>query len=919
MRVLRVILIAVLCCSVLPEAQAADLRCWLAYDGYIPMSEPGGAEVVGKEGQFMQEFRYDPEETVQEGKMVYQKLYTSSGEFGYVDDRYLLTQKTALRVSASKEIFRKVRLSNSYSYVALESKAAKDLGKEVDPQKIVNIPAYSAPLASENRILRNHQLAALRFVFLETEDFVLVGRHFEFSDEKGRTAKDIITGWVQKNRTIEWNTRLAVEWNHLNAGSRKLPSVLFSEYRRYPDGREDLDEVQTENQIVIYAQGRAMFEAELQKLSVDPETLELVAQRRLQQEQLDALKKASSAADATRRSAAAAQLRKIQEQISARDIQQRALIEKLIQGQEDRWKISVSEPILVRDGQLQFQRMLPTDHQHRMPILREHALESPRLAEFSAYRVGGNAGFSGDAAEHEAKQRQLFVISDRLQFLDVQLVIDATSTMRSYITASMAALARIATELQAYKDVSVRLSVSFYRDKTWSAANPESILWFESYDYCDLPLSPLNVAEVRTQLNKVIEALETERRSEQVLQNRTAERFTELLESSPHPFFEMLHNGYKTEASGGGGGRESVFSGVRSAISETKGYRTNGMKLLIVIGDWGDNGDSNDTVERLSQFLSPAGAAPLGLSVIDVSAADERVVSHLGDSFEGVVATLNKRLNADLPTSDPRYTKIARIIRESSPERVSLAIRDQLNDMRQNVENARREIGNIRAEGYDGAGARLTAFAQRVLESGGVRVDELQRIRGAEVFRESLLPYPAAGEIGIRPNILMTRGELDRLVLALEPIAGRRIRDNQVVEGRSLKALMARAVDTLLGQAAQNMTFGEALEALTGLPAKSPLMRLQTDEDWELHENMIKKELERLTMVFFRLQDAQNNRFREYRWIDSKNQEGFPVRELVSEPTNPFGDNPEDSVPRSFRFDVEGLDYYWLDAELEYP
>ena len=150
MRVLRVISIAVVSCIILPEAQAADLRCWLAYDGYIPMSEPGGAEVVGKEGQFMQEFRYDPEETVQEGKMVYQKLYTSSGEFGYVDDRYLLTQKTALRVSASKEIFRKVRLSNSYSYVALESKAAKDLGKEVDPQKIVNIPAYSAPLARES-------------------------------------------------------------------------------------------------------------------------------------------------------------------------------------------------------------------------------------------------------------------------------------------------------------------------------------------------------------------------------------------------------------------------------------------------------------------------------------------------------------------------------------------------------------------------------------------------------------------------------------------------------------------------------------------------------------------------------------------------------------------------------------------------
>jgi hypothetical protein len=223
----------------------------------------------------------------------------------------------------------------------------------------------------------------------------------------------------------------------------------------------------------------------------------------------------------------------------------------------------------------------------------------------------------------------------------------------------------------------------------------------------------------------------------------------------------------------------------------------------------------------------------------------------------------------------------------------------------------------------------LTQTAKNALKAQGVKVDELKAILGAEIFRTAVIPYEKdlvdantdrvirRGSRGVRVNVLMRDVEVQRLVDALRGIVGEDIRPEHIPDGTSLKSLLTKAVETLSGEATSNKSFSEAVKAITGIPARSRLMGSAKDFDALLNDReKLKGELERLTEVRKRLEDARFGRYSILKWQDRKNPDGFPIRVLEYEETLPFSPPPE---TRSFSFAGSFDKYYWIDVETEYP
>ncbi|MEO2035853.1 MAG: hypothetical protein ABGZ35_27580, partial [Planctomycetaceae bacterium] len=210
----------------------------------------------------------------------------------------------------------------------------------------------------------------MRFVYKELKDYVLIGRLFSFDNAPGPRAHEVVTGWIPKNRTIKWNTRLAVEWNYENAIRRILPAMLFSEY--ISDEADPKAKVlgveETEARIVDFVRNRTALENEISNLRINNETTRLN----------------SRLAGAT-----GSVKKQLESDISKRDSDQAAAIDALLSEKFEHWHVPVSEPVVVTNGVMSFQRLKPTDHSSRMPVEDPYTFESVQLANYSGFVVGG--------------------------------------------------------------------------------------------------------------------------------------------------------------------------------------------------------------------------------------------------------------------------------------------------------------------------------------------------------------------------------------------------------------------------------------------------------------------------------------------------------------------------------------------------
>ncbi|MCA9067437.1 MAG: hypothetical protein KDA84_00840, partial [Planctomycetaceae bacterium] len=224
--------------------------------------------------------------------------------------------------------------------------------------------------------------------------------------------------------------------------------------------------------------------------------------------------------------------------------------------------------------------------------------------------------------------------------------------------------------------------------------------------------------------------------------------------------------------------------------------------------------------------------------------------------------------------------------------------------------------------------SQLTPLGKKALEADNVNIDQLQQKRG-EVFRKALTPIEiqSSDEIqnqsltqnGVRVNVLMSRTEVKNLYDALNQIVGEDIINKQIREKPSLKRLIANATVTVVGDDT-TLSFRDALETITGIPAQSQLLE-GADKIDELYKegnfDKLLKELEHLTEVRNRLRDALDNRYSELSWVDGKNSSNFDIREMKIKTVYPFGERQQPK--RSFQFGGVGEEYLWIDLQLEYP
>ncbi|MBC7965543.1 MAG: hypothetical protein H7Z17_06395 [Fuerstia sp.] len=844
----------------------------MAYDKYVPFIKPGDTRDLAKQSQFMEGFDYNPEENYQMGGKEYMKLYDAQSRvFGFVDSSFLVLSNRALEFFPNKDktatdprleknakpgakpvpggVSRKVRLANSVDFLKAEKPS----------DKTVVIPCFRRPEKSEVYKTGEYRLATLFFVYQEVPGYYLVGSEFSF---KVNQQREIVKGWIPKDRCIEWDTRLALEWNWRNWDKRSMPAVLFS------DGKDEFNQEESLQTVIKYIEKQGTLVGAVKQAKTHDAVVDLI----------------------------------------------------------NKQGVYIYEPFTLQASKLQFRRMEPSEA--RMPLLKDLRLADydPTIQRFNAYRVAATAGFKGTITEAERRslESQLKEISDSLSRLDVILVIDATASMRENIVAAVAAVAQIAAELRTDRSVTIQFALAFYRDRT-EDKEPD---WFTLFDYVPIPSHSLESRAARTAFDGLVVALNEERKASQSSLNTTRKAFSDLLKVAADPFFKLLEQAHGVEARGGGATpRESVLGGLREALTMAEADQRMSLKLAIVIGDRGDNGDSNETRQSIANLLIGRKQVPVALSVINVA-------GDLGAALETemgvIVDDLNQNFNKGLISSDPKYGRVARIMRAARPSDVSQTVVEQVAILKARALEAKREIQDAMAGNF--GMAITTPTARSALEAYGIKVADLQKIQGAEVYRTSILPFEIDHVVfdgsvdqqrGVRTNILMRKTEVQNLRDALKIIVGEDIRGRQIQDGDSLRGLVAKAVEAMVGELGKGKSFSEAMNTVAGLPTRSPLLSGSTEDFLKLvnSEKLLKSELERLTEVRKRLDDMLIDRFSRLEWVDGKDVDGFPTRILKSIAESPFGS----SKNRSFTFgDTESktdsdLKYYWVDVELEYP
>ncbi|MCA9068426.1 MAG: hypothetical protein KDA84_05865, partial [Planctomycetaceae bacterium] len=540
------------------EEESGPRIRYLAYHGYVPLKDAKTKErdFAAKPGSLGAMFQYEKKDNYQDGKIEYALLKDGDGRrFGYCDERYLMDKKAILESSITSKD-PDLPGPRIYRKVRLSNSQYYLATRPSDDQlKVVNI--YSRPVEDPKYKVGEFRLSTLMFVYGETEDFFLLGHTTEFRETPGRpdSVENVIKGWVRKDRCIEWNTRQALEWNWRNHSVRSLPAVLFSEF-------------DTKSTPSIYDR----------KLTAERAKSYMANQHKIQSL-----------------------------------IQQNAKKEQ-IEGEMASLGVYSREAFEVVNGKLQLKRMRPTAM--RMPLLTQ---------SFDLDRSDGEEGYwAWELAATSLSGADETIIpdtspADQFERLDVLLVIDATSSMREEIVASLKAVMDLAEELK-NQPMIVQFAFVFFRDK--QADGPKK--WIEVQDYVRLPsasvFSARNVADAYDNvqncfLNERAESKRSIQASEQALD--------QLLSAAPTPFFEALKKAHSVQATGAGLPPESVFDGLEHALSkELKNDQEKSLRLAIVIGDRGDNGEGDTTSDLLVRKLIDRRQIPRLLTGLNVDAAE---------------------------------------------------------------------------------------------------------------------------------------------------------------------------------------------------------------------------------------------------------------------------------------------------------
>ena len=563
----------------------------------------------------------------------------------------------------------------------------------------------------------------------------------------------------------------------------------------------------------------------------------------------------------------------------------------------------------------------------RHPILEKPKRPDP-LTQNSLLKVGWLGG-EVDGNSTEVIDRKLKEAEERARQLDVLVVIDHTVSMEKYFPVVSQAVANLFLDVQKQtKTRDVRVAVAYYGDVH------ESKIPFQINPFVSLGLQEAALAA------KTADYIEHYLRfmgNVAVKQKPPGE--ADFFGENPPPFTPLppvlqlireVHN--HRNQGGGGGARESVFEGIRRAISESR-FRPNVQTLVVVIGDMGDlsgEGDANEGKDRVFnerdrvvEDLFPSDGLPRELLVIHTEAPKPGGGRRHPDAelfdiqLRSIVDRANARLArehppekgqpAELPASFTSSSELDRIRglleeRYQALKRRSMMIEEAIKEMRQgDWDQWRKALGSAVVRGLE---------AQ--LEASNLDIDKLRNAQGAEVYIEGVIWQYESGTRRvpvIRKRVLLNNKEIKNIVDLLERLVGERIRG---LRRGSLVQLVRAEIEAAAGDSGSIKTLQETLDIRGKLPFTSRLLQASVGDLADMVDD--EKERNELRLKLALLKDLLDGV--EHDWqIKSKKIDDSGSMESVLTFTQ------ERKFPRDFDIpeDPDETKWYWVDLELEMP
>lgn len=876
----------------MPLKKANRVRLgWVASDTARPSVEPkdGSRAVPGSAVfEFMETVPLMYEYQGSDGNYILIGRYEIGGTVrprGWVRRDLMVTKQHALRVpipaatndsgsikpsSSVSNLYQKVRLSNTNRSL----KKALDQGVA----DVSGVPVTRSPEAGA-KVVSTYKLATLFFVYGETEDYLLIGRRENFTDEQDKRNIDAdaskdglyklnsIRGWIPRERVVRWNTRQALSWNWWstapNAIDRRTEAGLVFRVDRPIDGKLVFDGDATADLAEEYVGGKDIkgdfgFSERFVKIS---DSIGTGSRKRRIRDVLQVLpshvrtKTASSVAPDT------------------------LLVSRPFEASMTR------HPILADAKYYE-------DHQNFL------------------YHVGYSGGFSNGSFDKQEFEQKMAIAIDATKQLDLMILVDQTTSMKRYFPAVANAVALICHGATGNPDRSVRVSVSYYGDQEVSGKAAFEIN----------PLRAIATGENVTRNESFIrEYLRL------ISSSASEERFREFFKSAPTSegsILRILGETHFHHFQSGGDPLEDVFQGVANAC--TAKFRPHAQKLMIVIGDRGDKSEEgrktgDSKVQRLASLLDSNIGTNTRLFAINVD--DEGHVE--ADLFSKQMEMLTSELN--LRSGD----NVSGVIEgEDRAQNVANLIKEQYDRMVNRANEMNRRLLTIAEGDFKN---EIGPAVRRLLESVGVNPDDLRKLKGGEIFAEGYVwqySKQSRGLQQVRVEVLLEEDELIRLINGIDESFGKKIIENGV--GRDVFKSIALAIQQNAGQSDGATTVSEMIELGLDLPMQTPLMtmtptrireRIKTDKGVAEME----RELETIQLKLQRLKDICERdvdkigapRKLGYRadWYmkEAKTKNNVPYR------TPGYNSRVQESRAFSFLNDESGTRWYWIDLLEEFP
>jgi hypothetical protein len=352
---------------------------------------------------------------------------------------------------------------------------------------------------------------------------------------------------------------------------------------------------------------------------------------------------------------------------------------------------------------------------------------------------------------------------------------------------------------------------------------------------------------------------------------------------------------------------ERVFLGLGRAIDDAN-FSARARKLVILIGDHGNKEIAGDPkLDDLVARMVPTAQdrTPIEFYAIQVGVPVIKEAKQFRAEMQEITAKVAGKIAARYP-GDPSAGRLSAFDSVSGSEEANRLIRkinDRYQALRKRALELNDEIDDLRLD----FSSRLSPETERLLTNQGVPIEELRKIRGAQIFREGYVwEKNSEGIQQIRPYNFITGLELDTVLKVLN---GLELQPGQAGM-TTVTDLIKKVVQIVEGEYnpdKQTVSANDILAMATGIRFKSPIFGKRSGK-------LNLQDLEDLKKKRMILEDIKRDL--QYEFVSTEEDRGGNFRVRVWRHSN----RPPVNRPRGFALQGdERITWYWIDGEDEWP